>query len=503
MSVQTTAQRILTQRSFSQRLKLNAMRVHRYLAYLGFLALLLWGGSGLLHPWLSTFGVQQAVFAPPQRELVLGNTVPVSDILNRAGIKKAVAIRVVVGQHENLLQVTEQADQPRRYFSLHTGQELINHDPAHAAFLARHYLKVADSVPAQVTRIESFDSNYPAVNRLLPVYQVSFQTDSGLNAHVYTETGALAAVSDHTKTQVQQWFQWLHTWSWLPQQAELPRVLFMGVLVGALLLIAVSGLSMLLLIRRKARAPGTKGAHRAAAYLTALPVLAFSFSGVFHLVQHAWPNEQINSRMSQEVSVAKLGPVDLGSVQLQGGFTGLSFVVNDQGEVLARLALPAPKAGQPVGEQAIRSARFDGVQPTGPALYLNATTGQPWAAGDRAMALHLATQYTGLPESAIEHMELVTRFGAGYDFRNKRLPVWRVNYGAPLNAAVFVDTATGVLADITPNSARFEQWVFSQLHKWSFLGVLGRNIQNGVISAAVLLSIALMAGLGFRLKTRR
>ena len=493
---------VISPRHLNSRLKLNSVRLHRVLGYLGFVALLLWGGSGLLHPWLSTFGVQQAVFAPPVRELVLADTVPLANVLGKAGITQAVAVRVVVGQHENLLQVTQQAHEPRRYFSLRTGHELHNHDPAHAAYLARHHLNVPDAVPARVQRIDSFSSNYPAVNRLLPVYHVSFQTDSGLNAYVYTETGALAAVSDHTKAQVQQWFQWLHTWSWLPTPAELPRVLFIAAMVGALLLLSLSGLSMLVFIRRKARVPGIKGMHRFAAYFTAIPVLAFTFSGVLHLVQHAWPNEQSNLRMTQPISLGSLGAVDLASIQTQGAFTGLSLLMNAQDEVLIRLALPAPKAGQPLSEQAIRSARFDGIEPTGPALYLTASTGQPWPAGDRAMALHLATQYTGLPESAIEHMQLVTRFGGAYDFRNKRLPVWQVNYGAPLNAAVFVDTATGVLADITPNAARFEQWVFSQFHKWSFLGGLGRNNQNIIISVSVVLSMLLMAGLGFRLKTR-
>ena len=89
------------------------------------------------------------------------------------------------------------------------------------------------------------------------------------------------------------------------------------------------------------------------------------------------------------------------------------------------------------------------------------------------MAHQLAQLHTGLPREAVLKASLVTRFGGDYDFRNKRLPVWKFEYGAPLNASVFVDTATGVLADMTRNSAKPEIWSFSMLHKWSFLGDWG------------------------------
>lgn len=487
--------------SVNSTMKISVLKLHRALALFGFAAMLLWGASGLLHPWLTTFGVQQAVFAPPQRALNLNQAWPFQQLLRQTGIEQAQSVRLAVGESANLLQVTESQFAPRRYFDLNTGLELPNHDPVYAAFLARHYLNAPYAEIAKVERIETFSNDYPSVNRLLPVYRVQFDRPDGLNAYVYTETASLAAVSDNTKHRVQTAFQWLHTWSWMPKAAETPRVLLIAMLVGVLFTMACSGLAMLVLIRRKVRTAGAKGWHRIAGYALVVPVLMFSFSGVYHVVQHGWPEEQSKLAMRPAIQLQNLDFAIHSSwaeITRDLQVTGLSLVANQNGELLYRLALPNPKNGLPDNAQAIRTARFDGVQPTGPAVYLNAKTGILWQDGDREMAHQLAQLHTGLPREAVLQASLVTRFGGDYDFRNKRLPVWKFEYGAPLNASVFVDTATGVLADITLNSAKPEIWSFSMLHKWSFLGGLGRNVQNIVMCVVVVLAMVMMAGFGLR-----
>ncbi len=490
--------------SVNSTMKIKLLKLHRALALFGFAAMLLWGTSGLLHPWLTTFGVQQKVFAPPQRVLNLQDALPFEQILKKAGVEQAQSVRLVVAESANLLQITESQFAPRRYFDLNTGLELPNYDPVYAAFLARHYLNTPYAEIAEVERIEKFSNDYPAVNRLLPVYRVQFDQADGLNAYVYTETASLAAVSDNTKHQVQTVFQWLHTWSWMPSVAETPRVLLIAMLVGVLFTMACSGLAMLVLIRRKVRAAGAKGWHRIAGHVLVVPMLMFSFSGVYHVVQHGWPEEQSKLTMRPAIDLQKLHfPLHSNWAEMTRDLpvTGLSLVANQNGELLYRLALPLPKNGLPDNPQAIRNARFDGVQPTGPAIYLNANTGLLWQDGDREMAHQLAQLHTGLPREAVQQASLVTRFGGDYDFRNKRLPVWKFEYGAPLNASVFVDTATGVLADITLNSAKPEIWSFSMLHKWSFLGGLGRDVQNIVMCVVVVLAMVMMAGFG--LSSRR
>lgn len=481
-------------------------RWHQQLAIIGGIALLMWGVSGLLHPLMTIFGPQQAVFMPPMQPIDLQGSRPIGATLAEAGIERAEAIRLVPGHHGPLWQVTQAQDRERRYFEPDTGAELPRHDREQALWLARHWLAKPDTPVKDIVWVTEFSSAYPAVNRLLPVWRVTFDTEDALTAWIYTETGSLASVSNDWKMGVQRWFQWVHTWSFLPRDAEWVRVLLITALVGTLFLMAATGVGLLFSIRRKLRAPGSRGWHRVAAYALALPVLALSGSGIFHLIQNGWDEPARVLRLSPPISVAT---TDFGLheqwLAITDGISvaGVSLVEAADGTMLTRLALMPPRDGSPATPSAIRNARFDGIQPTGPALYLDNRTGMPWAQGDRELALQLGERFTGAPRSALQSATLVTRFGAGYDFRNKRLPVWRLDYGAPIHASIFVDTATGVLADKAPHSGRTEQWSFSVLHKWDFLRMFGREAQTIIVSVVVASIIILMGVIGLQMEWKR
>lgn len=500
----------------------TAIRLHGILSSIAVLALFMWGLSGLLHPLMSTFGVQQAVFAPPMRPVNLQGVKPMRETLLQAGIEKAAAVRVVVSASENLLQVTESQDVPRRYFRLSSGEELTQHDPVHAVFVAQHYMDLPDEPVRRVVHVSEFSDEYPSVNRLLPVYRVEFDRADGLTAYVYTETNALAAVTDDNKVMLQRFFQGFHTWSWLPRQAEGVRVAVMGLMCASLLSMALTGLIMLVKIRRPQRAPGLRGWHRVAAYVMVVPMFLFSFSGLFHLLQNAWDTPVRNLTLSPPLDVrqAQFAP-EKDWKQLTEGMkvNAFSLVQGPTGELLYRLGLAfdpkaalaasagSPKmisnAKMPGTASEIRNARFDGVTPTGPAVYLRADDGRVWESGDRELALHLGERFTGQGAETVKNMQLVTRFGPGYDFRNKRLPVWQIDYAEPVSATIFVDTTTAVLADKTMDAAKPERFSFSFLHKWNFLFPLGRNVQNAVVSVFVIALLVASAGLGAALEIKR
>lgn len=478
-----------------------ALRWHRPLSLVGAAGLLVWGLSGLLHPIMTSFGPQQTVFAGPQRTLDLSDSKPLATILATSGIAQAAAVRIVPAEASHLLQVTVAADSPRRYFRLDNGLELPGHDQQQAKFLARHYLQLdRDSVPVQEIRYQTeFDGEYPWVNRLLPVYRVQFATADRLTAYVYTETGALAAVNNDFKRLLQNGFRWLHTWDWIPEQALWLRLSVVTVLVGALLLLAVSGLFLLWSLRRRHRVGGGRGWHRAAGYLFGLPLAMLSFSGLFHLYQTAWADTGRNLRFNAPLDLRTLQP-EIHPVLLEISRTSaaqsLSLIADADGTPLYRLGLPKVdvNANHP---PAIRSARFAGLQGDEPVLYLDARSGLPWEPGDRELALRLGDVFSGAADrGVVRDATLVTRFGIDYDFRNKRLPVWRLDYGAPVNAILFVDTNAGVLADRVNKADIPERLSFSFLHKWNFLRPLGHTAQNLIISIMVLGALLLMAGIG-------
>ena len=486
-------------------MRIFSIKIHSLLAILGGIGLLLWGGSGLLHPIMTTWGPQQAVFFPPSHPVDLVGVRLIHQTLADAGIAEAAAIRIVPGETESLLQVTEDPNAPRRYFRLHDGVELPNHDEAQAVFLARHYMREEAPVRS-VEWIDDFTPSYPWVNRLLPVYKVTFERPDDLSIYIYTETNAAAGVDNTFKAALQTGFRWFHTWSWFPAEADWARVVLMALFIGSLMALALTGVAMIVLIRRKARAPGLRGWHRIAGYAAALPLLMFTSSGLFHLVQYAATPPTKTLTLSTPISLAGASfPIHEQWADLSAGLdiSTVSIVEDANGRLLYRLGLAARRHGGPETPSEIRNARFDGIERTGPALYIDAATGAPFEDGDREIALQLGERFTGVSRDAIRNAELVTRFGPQYDFRNKRLPVWRLDYGAPVNATIFVDTTSGVLADRTPDHAKAEQWSFSYLHKWNFLFPLGRETQTLVVSVAVVFSLVFMAGIGLALDLQR
>ena len=107
---------------------------------------------------------------------------------------------------------------------------------------------------------------------------------------------------------------------------------------------------------------------------------------------------------------------------------------------------------------------------------------------DRDQAVWLTRQFR--PKAKIERVERITRFGPDYDFRNKRLPVWKVSLADPAGTQLFVDPATGVLVDQSRAIDRAERWSFSILHKWNHLtGITGRAGRDALMVATLMLAL--------------
>lgn len=511
---------------------------HRWLGLIGGISLLVWGLSGLTHIAMVLLGPQQAQFMPPAAQVALEGARPIAETLTQQGIAEAVAVKTVPAPGGGVLwQVTADAGGVRRYFRPSDGREVAAGDRAQAEFLARHYLATDRAILSARLQTE-FDADYPWVNRLLPVWKVAFAGNDGLTAYVHTDSSSLAAVNNLTKTRLQSVFRALHTWEWLPAEMDWLRVLVVGLMVGSLLTLGLTGIAMLVTVRRKQRLPGARGWHRGAGYVLALPLIMFAASGLYHLVQSALVPSISQLRMGKPVNVASgKWPVeadwaliakgrDIASVALVEGAQGqplyrIGLVPNgptgggehDHGAIKGKAdpgpehaaaghdhsAMMATHKGIPTTDADIREARFAGIRPDGPAIYLDAATGAPSASGDRDLARAIARRFTGAPDSAVTGVELVTRFSHEYDFRNKRLPVWRVDYAEPVNASLFVDTGAGVLVDRVADREKPERLVFSFIHKWNFLFIAGRLWQNVVVGAFVLALIGFMAGLGLRM----
>lgn len=511
---------------------------HQWLGLIGGISLLVWGLSGLTHIAMVLFGPQQAAFMPPAASVALEGARPIAETLAKAGIVEAVAVKTVPAPGGRVLwQVTPAADGQRRYFRPADGSEVADGDRAQAEFLARHYLSTDRAITSARLQTE-FDADYPWVNRLLPVWKLEFAGDDGLTAYVHTETSSLAAVNNTTKTGLQSVFRALHTWEWVPPGMDWLRVVVIGLMVGSLLALGLTGVAMLVTVRRKKRLPGARGWHRIAGYVLALPLIMFSASGIYHLIQSALVPPVSQLKMGRPVDVASgKWPVeaDWALIAKERDIASVALVEGAKGQPLYRIglapkgpmgggepdhgsaklapdhgmaghdhaAMMAAQAKAPTTDAEIREARFAGIKPDGPAIYLDAATGAVDPSGDKDLARAIARRFTGAPDSAVTGVEFVTRFGPDYDFRNKRLPVWRVDYAAPVNASLFVDTGTGLLVDRVADGEKPERLVFSFIHKWNFLFPVGRLAQNVIVGAFAIALIGFMAVLGLRMDVIR
>ncbi|RMF08674.1 MAG: PepSY domain-containing protein [Alphaproteobacteria bacterium] len=493
---------------------------HQWLALVGGISLLLWGLSGLAHIAMVLFGPQQAQFMPPPAAVSLEGARPIAETLREHGISEAVAVKTVPAKDGSVLwQVTGDPMAERRYFRPADGTEIKDGDRMQAEFLARHFL-ATDRQITSATLQTAFDADYPWVNRLLPVWKLEFAGTDGLVAFIHTETSSLAAVNNNTKTVLQTVFRALHTWEWVPPDMDWLRVVVVGAMVASLLALALTGIAMLVTVRRKKRLPGARGWHRIAGYVLAVPLIMFSASGIYHLIQSALVSPASQLRMGRPVDVASgQWPLERDWALIANGrnIASVALVEGAMGQPLYRLGL-APKAVMgggarhhgattavqgparvPTTDAEIREARFAGLKPDGPAIYVDATTGAVVKTGDRDLAVAIARRFTGAPDSAVTNVELITRFSHEYDFRNKRLPVWRIDYGAPVKASLFVDTGAGVLVDRVADGEKLERLVFSFIHKWNFLVPVGRLGQNVIVGLLGMALIGFMALIGLRL----
>ncbi len=438
---------------------------HRKLALTAGICTLLWVFSGLLHPFVSYWGPRPAAFIPPANVIEFQPSAAslreVAEVVAGRNIRQ---LRLVAAGDDVAWQVSLQVEGGTDflYFDALNGKRRPDFPMIYAAFLARHYTGSAADI-VSVQKQDVFDSEYPEINRLLPVYKVSFADSYDLAAYVDPATGRLGALTDDVRAAALKIFRAVHTFSFL-ERAEVARVSL--VLLGVLSILCVAAFGFALRVSRKTKAYSRKARtiHAAAAWLLWLPVFMMTLSGMFHLA--------IRTPLAHEDAVPSqagfLMPDDLTLPHLSGDIHDLRLVAR--------------------GDEALWIAMGkDGLSYTDAGGNSLSLSEEGWARG-----------FAGLDDSVTG--QKITRFTPEYGFAYKRLPVWRFEDD---RGAVFVDAAEGLVsARVTPLQAA-ETWSFTTFHKWQLLDpLMGRIARDAVLVTASLL-IAAMAVTGLVLRFRR
>jgi hypothetical protein len=485
--------------NFKTKLKLTNIKYHRLIAWVGAIALLIFTLSGLTHPIMSWTSPKSKIFFPPKAIINAEQIMEIDDILIKNNIKKFIMAKIVPYEEGVILQVTEEEKSPRRYFDLKNQQELENYDEKYAIWLARYYTGLKDNIK-EIKFQNHFDNSYPWVNRLLPIYKITFDHEDNYSAFIYTELGALASLSNNYKSNMQMIFKNLHTLSWL-NNFENSRVILMILLLLSILTLTITGIFMIFLLKNRKMSLKRK-LHRLISYIIFLPLLMFSISGFYHLLQYSYDENNRGLKMPKIISINKNdfgNQIKLPDSYQNKQFNAISLIQNPNGGLLYRFSVPYDKNSQKID----RMSRYKGIPNQKSAIYFDAKTGEKSSLSDKEIAINYANKYLGFDNDLIFQTKLITKFGPNYDFRNKRLPVWQINYDSPDGNRIFIDPASGILVDHITNKERYESYSFSFLHKWNFLTPFTGRFWRDILMVIILSLIIIMTILGIILLLKK
>lgn len=434
----------------------TARTLHRQIGWVAAFVAMAWAMTGFLHPVMSWTAPRPAVQAPPNG----GQFWTLPDIpgqfMDKSGQNRTVQVRLVTIDGRAYWMSTDPSMARKTVADALTGAAAPEAEEAHAIALARHYAALPEAGVRSVEIIDRFGTEYPQINRLLPVWRVAFDTPEGLAVYVDTGADRLAAVTDGRRRALLLVFQNVHTLKFL-SFAEPLRV---AVLAGLILtVIATSLIGAALLLKAKGR--GLRKAHTLAAWVALPFILTFTLSGMFHLLVTMGPGRALPP--PGVFTLADLEPPRPGP----GTLYGLTATAGPDGKPVWRI-----ETGGGIAYQGAAASHTD---------------------ADRARAIAGAG-----PEAEVS---LVTRFGRDYSFANKRLPVLKV---AGADGPVFVDVREGLVAAAPRRSAlqKAEGWSFDVLHKWEFLRPIGTKNRDYLLMTTVAV-IFLTAALGLAIQLRR
>lgn len=430
---------------------------HRRLGWVAGLVAVAWAATGFLHPIMSWTAPRAAVQAPPVQVLAADDLVAPGPALLAAGLAESKLVRLVdVGGDP--IWMAARADGGRRVaLDARSGAPAPEAEQAHAVALARHYSDLPTAEVESVRLIERFSTNYPSVNKLLPVWEVRFAGHDGLTLYVDTGLDRLAQVTNDLRRVLLTVFQNVHTLKFL-EFFEPLRVAVLFALIATVVATTAIGATMLF----SARGRGVRRIHTVIAWI-ALPLVGmFTLSGLLHLV------------VTSDLAAAPPPQAKR--------FAIAALSAPPSAERLQHLTATADISGAPLWRmQTDEAVRYFGAD-------------APANDGDRARRL------AGVAPEAM--VTAVDRFGGAYGFINKRLPVAQVE--TP-QGPVFVDYREGLIVAGGSQSSleRIEGWSFDMLHKWQFLNPIGkRNRDYATMAAAALVFLTGVFGLVLLVRRR-
>ncbi|HJU45472.1 MAG TPA: PepSY domain-containing protein [Chitinophagaceae bacterium] len=485
-------------------------RWHRITSLIIAIPVLLWAVSGFMHPVMTNFRPKLGTqFISPQPIASAQLQVSLKEALLKNNIDTFSNFRIVQMGGYWFYQVQIPGQRILRYISAQTGMPLRNGDELYARSLARQFLtgrtKAADTLAEEnvhdccknaataiikdtagakvsgVELIEHFNSEYKYINRLLPVYKVSFERKDGIRIYVETQQDRFAFAMNDTRAAFDKFFSLFHTWSWLDFLGKGRLVAEISLALMALLT-TIMGICIFFSTKTKKPNGNTVVAarrnHRWVSIVISLFTLMFTFSGAFHAFSKFKPDTRDNYYVKNNFTPAE---ADLNYTRLQAAIgaektiTGVSLV-RLNGKSYWQVFSRSNDKARPSAERGKDLMKNKSV-PLPNTIYIDEADYKVLQEGEMQYARFLATRFSGNKATDILSATPVIKFTDEYNFTDKRLPVWKIVY-AGSNRRYYIETSTGKLSKSISNEELVEDYSFALLHKHEFLGVFGKPVKD-------------------------
>ncbi|CAA6830066.1 MAG: PepSY-associated TM region [uncultured Aureispira sp.] len=443
---------------------------HHRIGLLITLPILGWCISGLTHPMMAhLFKIKPAKrFVMPSPVALDSNSIALEEALEKHKIEAFSNFRLVNYQEQSYYQIIKEGKETS-YINTATNVPLENGDEVYAVYLARYFLGDQTSPVAAITKLNQFTFEYKFINRLLPVYKVSFDREDGMDVYVETNSTRLGTMNNRTRKTCIAIFSYLHNWSFLAGYPKLKLFLMLAFMIMAFF-VAASGLTIYGFLwktiqkQKDSKSNSNRKWHRRIGLMVSISTLGFAFSGGYHAFAKS--------------SAAKVKPV---AMPVFASKTVAQF----------------PKLVDKIGDRLIQNISMAQIgtdhffQVTWMAKatetsYFKTTNLAQLGKGEEQYAIHLATKYSKLPLNKIQSTAAIQKFKGEYGFINKRLPVTKVQYDTDEKHSVYVETSSGKLAANISAPKRLEALSFLMLHKYHFIDPIGKTIRDIIIVSLVL-----------------
>jgi uncharacterized iron-regulated membrane protein len=475
----------------NQAAKRRFYKWHRILGLTALIPIIGWTISGLSHPLMSNWlrpTIAKEAFIPVTQDLIAPRVSlqQVLEIHNISVVRNFSLVKFNKGAYYQIFGRNNVYD----YYSVNDGSFLPHGDKAYAEYLARYFTQDYTSPIKRIRLQTTFDSHYQPINRLLPVWKVTFDRQDGTDVYVETAQSRMGTFNNATRKFFLVLFEQLHTWNFLAAiGGEQFRLIVLVVVVSVMFLSMLSGLTVYGLFWKKFKEVTQKkknnGAednriihryHRQLGLAMSALMLTFTISGAFHLYISLYNLKKNSIDYQQLINIKDLK------------LSNLNLPVADS--TILRIGLA--KFNDKTYYQILTEKKQ--------VRYIDAASGEELQDGDAEFARFLASYYK--TEGSVSRKQKiyaqtvvtpVKQFTNDYGFINKRLPVEQVSY--PNEGDWYIETTSAKLATKVNGIDRAEGLTFIFLHKFFWMTWAGKDIRD-IVSMLAALGILMVSLLG-------